>query len=131
MPALLSATRTARAAMAALVLACAVGDAGAKLPSVKSKPVEAPASSVDEPFGLSSIRAPQGLLWVKWRRVQQQMRAEAPVLATCRNAETCASTGGRKLAAIITQAQQRNGRARIDTVNRLVNAAIHYITDQA
>jgi predicted transglutaminase-like cysteine proteinase len=131
MPALLDATRTARAAMAALVMACAVGDANAKLPTSKIKPVVSSASMADEPFGLSSVRAPQGLLWVKWRRVQQQMRAEAPVLATCRNTEACASAGGRKLAAIIVQAQQRTGRARIDSVNRLVNAAIHYVTDQA
>src|SRR4051812_18028902 len=31
----------------------------------------------EEPFGLFTFRAPEGLLWVKWRAVEARLRAEA------------------------------------------------------
>src|SRR5262245_49730232 len=37
-----------------------------------------------EPFGLHTFRAPEGLLWVKWRGVASEMDAEAKLIAGCR-----------------------------------------------
>ena len=43
----------------------------------------------NEPFGLFTFRAPEGLLWRKWRGVERQMQEKAcwtsagPMRATC------------------------------------------------
>ena len=85
-----------------------------------------------EPFGLATFRAPEGLLWVKWRRVEQQIDTEAEILRSCRaEPEDCSSLGAKKFLAIVADAQRREGRARIEVVNRLVNASIRYVSDMA
>jgi predicted transglutaminase-like cysteine proteinase len=88
--------------------------------------------TVQEPFGLSTFRAPQGLLWVKWRQLQGQIRHELPILAACRTEpDSCSSSGAQKLLAIIADAKKRSGRARIEVVNRLVNVSVRYMSDYA
>jgi predicted transglutaminase-like cysteine proteinase len=82
----------------------------------------------NEPFGLFTFGAPQGLLWTKWRKVQEQIRGEAKVLKTCRT-QDCPLSGASRLLAIIDDAQKSTGRARIEVVNRLVNASIRYTSD--
>src|SRR5262249_8686511 len=80
-----------------------------------------------EPFGLLTFQAPQGLLWVKWRRVEQQIDDEADILRSCNaEPENCASVGAKKFLAIVADAKRWEGRARIEAVNRLVNASIRY-----
>jgi predicted transglutaminase-like cysteine proteinase len=86
--------------------------------------------SSDGPFGLVTFRAPEGPLWVKWRGVQANIQLEDEVLAQCRNElERCASPAARQLLAIAEKAREHSGRARIDTVNRLINGAIRYTSD--
>jgi len=83
------------------------------------------------PFGLVTVRAPQGLLWVKWRRVEAEIDATAPALARCaRNLRYC-SAGAARLAAIVKQAARQHGRDRIEQINRSINASIRYRSDLA
>jgi predicted transglutaminase-like cysteine proteinase len=84
----------------------------------------------DEPFGLASFRAPEGLLWAKWRALQADLAAEAKVIAQCRSAaERCGDPAAKKYLAMIARARQLGGRAKIAWVNRTVNAAIRYMSD--
>ena len=82
-----------------------------------------------EPFGLSAFRAPEGLLWVKWRGIEQQLKAEAREIALCRADSMSCSSAARRFVALVDGAQAREGRARIDLVNRTINAAIRYTSD--
>ena len=85
-----------------------------------------------EPFGLFTFRAPEGLLWVKWRGVEVDMAAEAKVIAACRSEpDACASPAARRFLAIVRDAREQTGQARIGTINRAVNAAIRYVSDMA
>jgi predicted transglutaminase-like cysteine proteinase len=82
-----------------------------------------------EPFGLFTFRAPEGLLWAKWRKVQVDITAEAPVLARCgAKPERCTPAAAR-FNAIVAGAKTRIGRARIQFVNEKINDAIRYASD--
>jgi predicted transglutaminase-like cysteine proteinase len=107
----------------------AAGSAGALIDA--STGAAATRSGVsEEPFGLSTFRAPEGLLWVKWRGVQETMRGEAQIWAGCRTARTaCSSAAARHFLAIVDAARVRDGRARIEAVNRAINAAVRYASD--
>ena len=83
----------------------------------------------DEPFGLFTFRAPDGLLWAKWQGVEADIQAEAPALARCRAEPTNCTPAAARFVAIINQAEARQGRAKLELVNERVNAAIHYTTD--
>jgi predicted transglutaminase-like cysteine proteinase len=91
---------------------------------------EAPAVS-REPFGLFTFRAPEGLLWRKWRGVEAAMTKEQAVLDQCRvDAESCPSHAAQFLR-LTNAVKSRSGRARLDEVNRAVNTAIRYVNDYA
>jgi predicted transglutaminase-like cysteine proteinase len=82
-----------------------------------------------EPFGLYSFRAPEGTLWMKWRALEADLQAEAKTLAQCgADAKSCAPEALR-LAAMVDETRSRDGRARLETANRLVNGALRYVTD--
>jgi predicted transglutaminase-like cysteine proteinase len=82
-----------------------------------------------EPFGLFTFRAPEGLLWSKWRKVQAAMKADAPAVARC-EAETASCTpAAARFAAIVAEAKKMQGRAQLELVNDRVNAAIRYTSD--
>jgi predicted transglutaminase-like cysteine proteinase len=81
-----------------------------------------------EPFGLYSFRAPDGLLWSKWRALEADLAAEAKDLALCRERRLCDEAATRYLA-ILEEIRTRQGRARLETANRLFNGAIRYMTD--
>jgi predicted transglutaminase-like cysteine proteinase len=96
-------------------------------------PVDAAASpsraaAAGEPFGLLAFRAPEGLLWVKWRAVRGTIDEEAKILERCSGGEGCPAAA-RALLALAAEAGRHEGRARIETANRLVNAAIRYRSD--
>ena len=82
-----------------------------------------------EPFGLLTARAPQGLLWTKWRKVQRAIEAEAPALARCRATSARCSQAAARFVAIVEAAAKRQGRARLEVVNERINAAIRYTSD--
>ena len=85
----------------------------------------------DEPFGLFTFRAPEGMLWRKWRGVEADMAKEQTVLDQCRaDAEHCPSYAAQFLR-LINAVKSKSGRARLDEANRAVNAAIRYVSDYA
>ncbi len=88
-----------------------------------------PAVHGEEPFGLFTFKAPDGMLWSKWRKVEAEVQAVAPVLARCRtDARNCAP-GAVRFAGLIKQAEASQGRARLEFVNAKVNDAIRYTPD--
>src|SRR5712671_3764368 len=91
---------------------------------------EAPAVG-KEPFGLFTFRAPEGMLWRKWRSIEADMAKEQTVLDRCReDAESCPSYAAQFLR-VIDAVKSKSGRARLDEANRAVNAAIRYVSDYA
>jgi predicted transglutaminase-like cysteine proteinase len=91
---------------------------------------EAPPAG-SEPFGLFTFRAPEGMLWHKWRGVEADMAKEQTVLDRCReHAGSCPSYAA-KFLRLIDAVKSKSGRARLDEANRGVNAAIRYVSDYA
>ena len=82
-----------------------------------------------EPFGLFAFRAPEGILWQKWRAVQDAFAAEEHEIARCREHETQCTPAARRFIALVEAAKERGGRERLDAVNRAVNEAIRYQSD--
>ena len=98
--------------------------------TVPDSPLAPGAAEQDsEPFGVPTARAPRGLLWTKWRKVQHAIEAEAPALTRCRGAASRCSPAVARFVAIVDAASKRQGRARLELVNERVNAAIHYTSD--
>lgn len=85
----------------------------------------------EEPFGLFAFKAPEGPLWIKWRAVEAAVAAEAPALARCRADRSRCRAGEARFLDVVAQAETLQGRARIEFVNRRVNAAIRYAADIA
>ena len=93
---------------------------------------EAPAPGT-EPFGLFTFRAPDGILWRKWRGIESDIAKEQAVLDHCREgtgAESCPSYAAQFLR-LIKAVQAKSGRDQLDEANRAVNMAIHYMSDYA
>jgi predicted transglutaminase-like cysteine proteinase len=86
--------------------------------------------SNDEPFSLQVFRAPEGALWVKWRKLEDELRDDARVLADCRSDRNqCGSPAALHLLALVDQARSMPKRAQIGTLNRTINLAIRYVSD--
>lgn len=95
-------------------------------PAIKQVPAAGP-----EPFGLFTFRAPEGLLWRKWRGVEAAMAKEQAVLDQCRaDAVNCPSYAAQFLR-LIGAISSKSGRDKLDEANRGVNAAIRYVSDYA
>jgi predicted transglutaminase-like cysteine proteinase len=84
----------------------------------------------DEPFGMLTFRAPQGVLWTKWKKLEADLRQEARILSECRaNIDQCSSPAALHFLNVISRARQLPMRARIATVNRSINLAVRYMSD--
>jgi predicted transglutaminase-like cysteine proteinase len=84
-----------------------------------------------DPFGLFTFRAPEGLLWRKWRGVEAAMAKEQAVLDQCRaDAGNCPSYATQFLR-LINAVKSKSGRVQLDEANRAVNTAIRYVSDYA
>src|SRR5229473_3013352 len=91
---------------------------------------EAPAVG-KEPFGLFTFRAPEGMLWRKWRGIEADMAKEQTVLDRCReDTQSCPSYAAQFLR-LIDAVRSKSGRARLEEANRAINAAIRYVSDYA
>jgi predicted transglutaminase-like cysteine proteinase len=91
---------------------------------------EAPAAGT-EPFGLFTFRAPEGILWRKWRGIESDITKERAVLDHCRaGAESCPSHVTQFLR-LINAVKAKSGRDQLDEANRAVNMAIRYVSDFA
>jgi predicted transglutaminase-like cysteine proteinase len=84
-----------------------------------------------EPFGLLTFEAPHGLLTEEWRGVSLDIAEDLDALARCRAAAEHCSPAATRFLAVIDAAGKLDGRARLDAVNRAVNAAIGYTSDMA
>ncbi|WP_291865954.1 transglutaminase-like cysteine peptidase [Bradyrhizobium sp.] len=84
-----------------------------------------------EPFGLFTFRAPDGMLWRKWRGIEADMAREQVILDRCRaDSEHCPPHAAQFLR-LINAVSARSGRARLEEANRAVNMAIRYVSDHA
>jgi len=84
----------------------------------------------EEPFGLATFRAPEGLLWAKWRKLGVELESEGRVLSQCRaDMEHCANPAARKYLVLIEESRRLPDRTKIDRINRAINAAISYASD--
>jgi predicted transglutaminase-like cysteine proteinase len=84
-----------------------------------------------EPFGLFTFRAPDGMLWRKWRGVEAAITREQAVLDQCRaDADSCPSYAAQFLR-LINAVKSKSGREKLEEANRGVNAAIRYVSDLA
>jgi predicted transglutaminase-like cysteine proteinase len=98
--------------------------------TVTPLPVPQAALRADEPFGLSTFRAPEGLLWVKWRKLGIDLRDEAKILAQCEaEPERCANPVAQNFLRLIEASRKLPDRARIERINRTINTAVRYISD--
>jgi predicted transglutaminase-like cysteine proteinase len=89
---------------------------------------EAPAVGA-EPFGLFTFRAPDGLLWRKWRGIEAGMAQEQAVLDHCRaDAGDCPAHVAQFLR-LVNAVGAKSGRDKLDEANRGINAAIRYASD--
>src|SRR5205814_10571227 len=83
------------------------------------------------PAGLCTFRAPEGMLWRKWRGLEADMGKEQTLLERCRaTPETCPPHAVQFLR-LIEAVKSRSGRAQFDEANRAVNAAFRYVSDFA
>lgn len=84
-----------------------------------------------EPFGLFTFKAPEGVLWSKWRKLKADVDGEMRTVAHCRDDKSSCTPAANRFLAMTAEAKARDGRARLETVNRLVNGAIRYTSDLA
>ena len=83
----------------------------------------------DEPFGLFTFVAPDGLVWSKWRKVADDIRAAEPALLRCIDDATQCSPAAIRFVTIVKEAREHEGRVRLNLVNHRVNNAIRYTSD--
>jgi predicted transglutaminase-like cysteine proteinase len=89
------------------------------------------AQQSDEPFGLATFRAPEGQLWDKWRKLSAELETEAQILARCQvDIKHCVNPAAQKYLALIEESRKLADRAKIDRINRAINAAVRYTSDQ-
>jgi predicted transglutaminase-like cysteine proteinase len=105
-----------------MVAALVISVAGGAAPGHAAEPRRA-----DEPFGVLPYTAPEGALWAKWRTAQADMDADADLLEACRADPTgCPSPAAVRFLKVVADAGHRQGVARLDAVNRALNAAIRW-----
>lgn len=117
-------------------------DEPVRLASVTSGDVmsDAPSELVDsgrslqvtnEPFGLFTFRAPEGILWRKWRAVKADIETDLQEIQNCRKSGSTCSNAARRFLSIVDDVKGQSGMARIEAANRLVNTSIRYMSDLA
>lgn len=102
------------------------GEVASDAPAPKMLP-----ETSDEPFGLFVFRAPEGLLWTKWRAISESMAAEREELDRCRIFREACSASADRFVDIVDSVRSLSDRARIDRVNAMVNNAVRYVSDYA
>lgn len=83
----------------------------------------------EEPFGLFTFVAPDGIVWFKWRKAADDIRAQEPALLRCLSDAAACSPAAARFAAIVSEAREHEGRVRLNFVNQRVNNAIRYTSD--
>ncbi|MGJ5176992.1 transglutaminase-like cysteine peptidase [Bradyrhizobium oligotrophicum] len=101
-------------------------------PEIGSDAPQGPAVATpsDEPFGLMTFRAPEGLLWVKWRGIQGAMASERTSITRCNEDDARCSAPERSFVAMKRlAAAAADERTRAEIVNRAVNQSVRYVGD--
>ncbi|MFB6465130.1 transglutaminase-like cysteine peptidase [Bradyrhizobium tunisiense] len=83
----------------------------------------------NEPFGLSAFRAPESLLWRKWRGVETDLAQEKIVLERCRSEAASCPAHVAQFLRLVAATKAKSGRAQLEEVNLGVNTAIRYVSD--
>jgi len=83
----------------------------------------------NEPFGLFTFRAPEGVLWRKWRGVEAEMVKEQAVLDRCRAGTGNCPSYAAQFLRLISAVKSKSHRAMLDEANRGINMAIRYVND--
>ena len=83
-----------------------------------------------EPFGRATSFAPAGPLWIKWKGVDENIAKDEAALEHCRADKAACSPALARLAALITEASTLEGRHRFAVVNRAINLAVAYTSDE-
>jgi predicted transglutaminase-like cysteine proteinase len=114
----------------AMQLASTDSSSGSRSKVISDMPPAAAMAPVsDEPFGLVTFRAPEGLLWVKWRGIQAKSANEAQSIQDCKADDDRCSPAEKKFIALARAAAGVDPRAKIEIINRSVNQAIRYVSD--
>ncbi|QUS39180.1 hypothetical protein RPMA_10265 [Tardiphaga alba] len=87
------------------------------------------AARSDEPFSLVTFRAPEGVLWRKWRGAQADITIDLADVARCKADQSRCSPAASRFLMMLGEVRSRDGIAAIETANRLVNGAIRYVSD--
>jgi predicted transglutaminase-like cysteine proteinase len=94
-------------------------------------PTERTSQPTNEPFDLFTFRAPESVLWRKWRAAKTTIEAELRQVESCRTDSSSCSDAARRFVLIVDDVRSREGAAKIETANRLINSAIRYMSDLA
>jgi predicted transglutaminase-like cysteine proteinase len=79
----------------------------------------------EEPFGLPTVVAREGSLWINWQQLQSEIRSDELIIAQCRaQPGICASPVALRFIAIVNEAREYEGFPRIGHLNRAINLAI-------
>ncbi|MDA9432246.1 transglutaminase-like cysteine peptidase [Bradyrhizobium sp. CCBAU 51627] len=84
-----------------------------------------------EAFGLFTFRAPDGVLWRKWRSVAADMAKDQAVLDGCRSDAAHCPAHAAQFLRLINAVATKSGRARLEEANQSVNQAVRYVSDLA
>jgi predicted transglutaminase-like cysteine proteinase len=82
-----------------------------------------------EPFGLEAMPWFAGDIFMKWKGVEADIRAESAILARCRENMNDCPREAQEFLAIIAAGHAQTGRARIGSINRAINLAIQKMSD--
>jgi predicted transglutaminase-like cysteine proteinase len=82
-----------------------------------------------EPFGLLSFRAPNAALWAKWHALESRIEADQQAVAACAGDESNCPLAARRFLRIVEAVKSKNGRARLEEANRMINLAVRYASD--
>ena len=83
------------------------------------------------PFGVVAFRAPEGVVWHKWRGIEADIAKEHAVLEHCRTSPEACPPNAAQFLQLITAVKARSGRGQLDEANRAVNMVIRYVSDFA
>jgi predicted transglutaminase-like cysteine proteinase len=86
----------------------------------------------NEPFGLAKFAAPESsTAWRQWTKTIVDAAAEIRKLERCRTEPDNCNAAEWRFAAIVNEARRKDGRAKIEFVNRRINGEISYRADKA
>jgi predicted transglutaminase-like cysteine proteinase len=95
-------------------------------------PEAKPAPAVGtEPFGLFTFRAPEGVLWRKWRGIEAELAKEQVILADCRGGAANCPPHAAQFLRLINAVKAKSARGQLEEANRAVNQVVRYVSDFA